>query len=456
MDSWKQAVRPVVLAGLVLSGGLFVQPVLAQSEGDVRRDATVLAVEKAMPSVVNIATSSMVEYRDFYDDLMRDFFGQPRARGRVEEQVQSLGSGVIVDEEGYILSNWHVVSRGSRVQVKLADGRLYEADKIFATTRSDLALLKLRAKPGEKFPAIKLAPDDDLLLGETVIALGNPFGLGGSVSRGILSSKTRRPESGNEPLNIADWLQTDAAINPGNSGGPLINLRGELIGLNVAVYRQGQGIGFAIPVKQVSAALAQFFSPELNYSLWFGAALRPGTLPLEISAVQPGSPADRVGLKPGQRVLEVNGRSVKSLVEFNEFIVGSGGGREAKLLVLDGSRRRPVTVAMTPFEDVIRQRTGLTLTELNPSAAARLGLRAGQGMVVQTVERGSPAARAEVQAGMVLTAINQNATGELRDAGLALIGVAPGGKATLSLLVPRQLGGGYVQLRQGTVEIELR
>ncbi|MFN3409804.1 MAG: PDZ domain-containing protein, partial [Limisphaerales bacterium] len=242
----------------------------------------------------------------------------------------------------------------------------------------------------------------------------------------------------------------------GNSGGPLINLRGELIGLNVAVYRQGQGIGFAIPVKQVSAALAQFFSPELNYSLWLGAALRPGTLPLEISAVQPGSPADKAGLKPGQRVIEVNGRSVKNLVEFNEFIVGSGGGREARLLVLDGNRRRPVTVPMTPFEDVIRQRTGLTLTELNPSAAARLGLRAGQGMVVQAVERGSPAARAEVQAGMVLTAINQNATGELRDAGLALISVAPGGKATLSLLVPRQLGGGYVQLRQGTVEIELR
>lgn len=427
----------------------------ASAEADVRRDATVTAVEAAMPSVVNIATSSFVEYRDFYDDLLRDFFGQPRARGRTEERVQSLGSGVIIDEDGYILTNWHVVRRGDRVQAKLADGRLFEADKIFATTKSDVALLKLRAQPGEKFPAIRLAADNDLLLGETVIALGNPFGLGGSVSRGILSSKTRRPESGDEPLNVADWLQTDAAINPGNSGGPLINLRGELIGLNVAVHRQGQGIGFAIPVKQVGAALAKFFSPEVNYSIWFGARLRPGTLPLEIAAVQEGSPAARAGLAPGQRVIEVNGRRVNSLVEFNEWVVGPGGGRESRLLIQDEGRRRTVTVALTPFENIIKERMGLTLEEMDETAAARLGLRTGQGMLVQAVEQGGPAARAGVQADMVLTGINQTTVGGLRDAGLALVGVPDGGKASLTLLAHRQTGG-FLQVRQGTVEVQLR
>src|SRR4029434_6740283 len=125
---------------------------------------------------------------------------------------------------------------------------------------SDVALLKIRSRDNEKFTAVRFAADDDLLLGETVLALGNPYGLGGSVSRGILSSKSRRPPLENEPLEVEDWLQTDAAINPGNGGGPLVNLRGELIGVNVAVYREGQGIGFAIPVRRVSAALGEMYS----------------------------------------------------------------------------------------------------------------------------------------------------------------------------------------------------
>src|SRR5205085_4987775 len=177
--------------------------------------------------------------------------------------------------------------RANRTQVKLWDGREYDATPMVATPFSDVALLKIQAKPGEKFKAVKFAADDDLLLGETVLALGNPFGLGGTVTKGILSSKSRRPPTGNEPLNIQDWLQTDEAINPGNSGGPLINLRGDLIGLSVAVYREGQGISFAIPARRVSAALAEMYSPETLHSLWFGARVRPGVFPLTIASVQP-------------------------------------------------------------------------------------------------------------------------------------------------------------------------
>src|SRR4029078_5369257 len=176
--------------------------------------------------------------------------------------------------DGYVLTNLHVVRRATRTQVKLWDGREYEADRIVATENSDVALLKLRCKPDEKFKAVSFAADDDLLLGETVLALGNPFGLGGSVSRGILSSKNRRTSaSQEEQLDVQDWLQTDASINPGNSGGPLINLKAEVIGINVAVYQKGQGIGFAIPVKLVSEALSQIFTPEHIRELWFGARL---------------------------------------------------------------------------------------------------------------------------------------------------------------------------------------
>ena len=216
------------------------------AEVDVRRDATVEAVERVMPAVVNIATEEIVEYSDSYEPWFRQFW-TPYYRRQQPNAQYSLGSGVIIDEDGYVLTNLHVVRRANRVWVKLADGREFQAQPIVGTTRSDVALLKLITPKNEKFKAIRFAKDDDLLLGETVLAMGNPFGLGGSVSRGILSSKNRRAPKEGESLDIADWLQTDAPINFGNSGGPLVNLRGELIGLNVAIYSEGHGIGFAIP-----------------------------------------------------------------------------------------------------------------------------------------------------------------------------------------------------------------
>ena len=169
---------------LVLLGtSLAVPSTSSQSaETDVRRDATVDAIDQAMPSVVNIATATVVEYHDAFEDFMRQFFGYNRAPQR-QERLNSIGSGVIIDKEGYILTNVHVIRRASRIQVKLWDGREYEADRIGEAPFSDVALLKLRSKPGETLRAVKFAADDDLLLGETVIALGNPFGLGGSVTK---------------------------------------------------------------------------------------------------------------------------------------------------------------------------------------------------------------------------------------------------------------------------------
>ncbi len=239
----------------LLGGALAVMP-LDGAEPDARRDATVAAVEQVMPCVVNIATETIVEYSDPFEQMLREFWG-PYYRRRQPNTQYSLGSAVIIDEDGYVLTNLHVVRRASKVWVKLADGREFETEPtIVVNLRIDVAVLKLKTKEGERFKAVKFAKDDDLLLGETVLALGNPFGLGGSVSRGILSSKNRRPAIEGEPLDVADWLQTDAAINPGSSGGPLINLKGELIGLNVAIYREGHGIGFAVPIKQVTEALS--------------------------------------------------------------------------------------------------------------------------------------------------------------------------------------------------------
>ena len=158
------------------------------ADPDIRRDATVVAIDQVLPSVVNIATETVREYHEWYDTMLREFYGWPRTPMHQVKSV-SLGSGVIIDPDGYVLTNLHVVRRANRIQVKLWDGREYDAEPLVGTPGSDVALLKLKTKPGEKFKAIKLAPDGDLLLGETVLALGNPYGLGGSVTRGILSSK---------------------------------------------------------------------------------------------------------------------------------------------------------------------------------------------------------------------------------------------------------------------------
>ncbi len=412
----------------------------AASAADVRRDATVMAIEKAKPSVVNIATARIVEYRDFYQELLRQFYGA-HTPSRRREQLDSIGSGVIIHEDGYVLSNLHVVRRASRVQVKLWDGTIYDAEPVVGTEQSDVALLRLKAPPGKKFQAIQLAEDDDLLLGETVLALGNPYGLGESVSRGILSSKNRRPPVGDEPLEIADWLQTDAAINPGNSGGPLINLRGELIGLNVAVY-QGQGIGFAIPVKQVAAALSQFFAPELTDELWLGLRLKANSNPPVITAVQPGSPAETAGLRPGQQVLQVNGQPVSNLIGFTK-LVAAAGRNTLNLLVAQNQDRRSVRVTLVPFPELIREKLGLVLDSPTP-----------QGLLISEVETNSPADRAQLQRGFLLTAMDGQPTRDLWKVGNLLTTKQPGDQVQLTVVVPRRPGGGYP--RQGAVTLRVR
>ena len=451
---WQRAVA-ASLAGL-LAVNLAPEPARA-GEPDVRRDAAVDAIEKVLPSVVNIATATIVEYHDFYDTLLQQFYGVNRP-GRRREQPDSIGSGVIVDEDGYVLTNFHVLRRASRVQVKLWDGRIYDAEPVVVyTSQKDVALLKLRAKPGETFKAIKFAKDDDLLLGETVLALGNPYGLGGSVSRGILSSKARRPALGDEPLDVQDWLQTDAAINPGNSGGPLINLRGELIGLNVAVYReeQGMGVGFAIPVKQAAAALSDFFTPEWTDSVWFGAKVRASPHPLTVTAVQPGSPADKAGLRVGQEIVEVNGKTPTGLINFNRLVMANES-RRATLTVVEKGARRTLQVQLVPFDSLLRAKLGLTLSTLTRDRAALFQVNPGEGLFVEEVEKNGPADRAQIQKDFLITAIDGQSTGDLLGVINILSTKNAGERVRLSVLVRRRFGNGYMQLQQGTATVQVR
>jgi S1-C subfamily serine protease len=435
---------------LTLTLLLAAEPLVAQSDilqTDIRRDPVVKAVDAVLPSVVNIATTTLKRYVDFYDPIFQRYYGRQR------EELNSIGSGIIIDEEGDILTNLHVMQRATRAQVKLWDGRIYDVSNFIASAGSDLAVLKLVKKPGEKFRPIRFAPDDDLLLGETVIALGNPFGLGGSVSRGILSSKNRRRPSEDVAPDVQEWLQTDAAINPGNSGGPLINLRGELIGVNSAVG-EGQGIGFAIPVKQVALALADVFSPEFSKeALWFGARVRPEGDALRIDSVQPGSPADKAGLRIGQQILRVDGKPVEGIVEFNRAIV-STKGRSATLQIRQGPETKEAKVQLVPFDDLIREKLGLVLVKQPPEAAATY--RTEKGLFVQEVEKGGPADQVQIPKGSLLAAIDDKEVEDLMTAANVLSFKKPGTRVQLTVLAPRRINASFVEFFRGTVTVQVR
>jgi S1-C subfamily serine protease len=437
-----KGVASVAMALALFSAGAAEAP-------DIRRDATVVAVEATMPSVVNISARTVVQRRGYFYDWWRDNWA-PFYQD-LPPQL-SAGSGVIIDEDGYVVTNVHVVEDANEITVKLSDGRVLPADVLAGTRRSDVALLKIRGKPGEKFKPIKLAGDNDLLLGETVIALGNPFGLGGSVSKGILSSKTRRATPTDDPMDMEDWLQTDAAINPGNSGGPLVNLKGELIGLNVAIYREGQGIGFAIPIKRVSDALGELFTPEALKSLWFGARFISSTNTITVRSVEPGSPADRAGLKKGDVVLRVNNKPAKNIMGVNRELISAGAQEEVAFVLQRAGANQNASVrliAETTFfnSSLVQTKLGCAVQDMTPEIATRLGRDSMDGIVITSVEKGSPADAAGFKRGYVIEAINETPLSDVTVAARLLHGIQKAGRANCTVYVPRPPRRGVVQIR---------
>ena len=342
--TWATILSLVLLAGSARAGAPETDP--------ARRSRVVEAVERASPAVVNISTEQVVVQRGnpfggdpFFEQFFRDFFdSRPRRSTRT-----SLGSGVIVQSDGTILTNEHVILRGGRIHVTLADGREFEAKLVGRDADSDLAVLRINAG---SLPHIALGHSDDLMIGETVIAIGNPFGLSHTVTTGVVSALKRNLQTGGR--TFTDFIQTDASINPGNSGGPLLNILGELIGINTAIYGNAQGIGFAIPVDRARRAVDSLVSgrkppePDANSLAWdmLGLQVRQSDDGLVVNRVRGGSLMEHIGVERGDRVLGLDGTGVDTIDALAERLEAARSERGIVLSLGRDGRRYDVQVPL--------------------------------------------------------------------------------------------------------------
>ncbi len=379
----------------------------------LRRTTTVRVVEEFGPAVVNITTEQAVRaanpFRPFSGDPFFERFFQDFFEPRLQSKVSSLGSGVLIDAEGHVLTNEHVVARATRIRITLADGRAFDATPIGADPNNDIAVLKVETD--EELPWVQPGSSGDLMVGEPVIAIGNPFGLSNSVTTGVISALDRSIRT--ESRVFHGFLQTDASINPGNSGDPLINAEGELVAINTAVYGGAQGIGFAIPIDVAKRIVAELIDHGEVVPVWLGlefqdlspALLQALGLPEDtrgalINRVRPGGPAARAGVRRGDVVTRIDGSAVQSARTLVERLESVTSGQELSLEVAreGGTRRLAVQAEELPGElipQLIEEMTGLAL-----EADAQGGYR------VTGVREGSGAARIGLRAGDLLLGIN--------------------------------------------------
>src|SRR5512136_2054717 len=401
--------------------------------------------KRVKPGVVNVSTKKVVKgggrvFRQFSPpsrerDPLRDFFGEDffdRFFGETPQRdyvQRSLGSGFIIDREGYIITNNHVIEGASEIRVRLSTEKEFEAEVVGRDAKTDLALIKI--KSWNDLPVVDLGDSDKLEIGEWVMAIGNPFGLSQTVTVGIVSAKGRVIGSG--PYD--DFIQTDASINPGNSGGPLINMKGEVVGINTAIIASGQGIGFAIPINMAKEVVLQLqekghvtrgwlgvsiqeVTPELAKS--FGLKEKKGAL---VAQVVSASPAEKAGIEQGDIIVEFDGKEIADSKDLPRIVASTPVGKAVTIRlsrngkVLDrqvkvGEMEEKAEVAKTPST---KKSLGITVQNITPEMAKGLGLKKETGVVVTGVEPGSPAADGGIRTGDVIREVNRNPVKDAQD-----------------------------------------
>ncbi len=368
-----------------------------------RRTPVVEVFETARDAVVNISSTEIVEVRDPFDRLFDRRRSQPRRLTRT-----SVGSGFVIHPQGYIVTNAHVVARSTDRTVIFADGREYDAVVVASDRENDVAVLKIDTP--RPLDTLTFGRSSDLLIGETVIAIGNPLGYQHTVTAGVVSAVNRDVEFDRD-LVMGGLIQTDASINPGNSGGPLLNVLGELIGVNTAIRGDAQNVSFAIPVDRLRRLLPELLDVERRYHITSGLRLNTAAEP-GVRSVEPGSPADNAGIKPGDVLHEIDGVAVAEAVDFHIALIGRSPGDQLRLeLTRDGrAYRTSLRLAGRPRPDapsLIRQRLGVGVQPLPAELAHTLGLPRGGGFVVVDVDADGPARAVGIRSRDVLVALGR-------------------------------------------------
>lgn len=414
--------------------------------------------ERVQPAVVNISTTTTVKipgnpFRQFFGqgdqgpfgDFFKRFFNETPNQ---EMKQQSLGSGFIIDRDGYIITNNHVVDHADEIKVKLSDGREFKAKVIGRDAKTDLALIKI-SSTFNNLPVLALGDSDKMRVGDWVLAVGNPFGLEHTVTQGIISATGRVIGSG--PYD--DFLQTDAPINPGNSGGPLVNLKGDVIGINTAIIPGGQGLGFAIPSSLAKTVIAQLKAHGKVVRGWLGVTIQNLTPDLAktfgmsepkgalVSDVAPGGPAEHAGIKRGDIIVAFDGRDIKQSTDLPRLVAETPVGKEVDVAILRNGK--PMTVRVK-IEELTEARVaaesgtpvvsfGMKVADLTPPLRQQFGIKAKSGVVVVNVDQGSLAEEAGIQPGDLIVEVNRQSVRNLRDYNAAL-GKTAKGQPALFLL----------------------
>ncbi len=401
------------LHAFCLASLLAVIPVIsAGASADERRTPVVKAVERVAPATVNITTTQQVHRsaNPFFpgNRLFEEFFGRfsdPRPR-----TVQSLGTGLLIDERGHVLTNEHVLAGATEIQVTLADGREFAAELIGADPETDLAVVQVHAD--HALPVARLGVSDDLMIGETVIAIGNPFGLHHTVTTGVLSAVNRSVRSKDSASH--GFLQTDASINPGNSGGPLLNIHGDVIGINTAIFREAEGIGFAIPIDRARVIAAELIEHGEVSPVWLGLRVQRltpglrGALDVKaergalVSHVFRSSPAKRAGLERGDVIVEFAGTDVVEPRTYFDILRGIPAGEEAEIDV--ERERKPLNFSVRSEVFPVERADDLADVLLGLSVQEKSSVR---GMVVSDVAPRGSAARIGIRPGDVILKVDR-------------------------------------------------
>jgi serine protease Do len=383
-------------------------------------------VRQNRDAVVNVSATQFVQTRDPWFS----FFNMPGGEHRTKSS--SLGSGTVIHPDGYVLTNAHVVNHANELKVTFADGSSLPGEVIASLSENDLAII--RVHPQHPLHAIRLGRSNDLMQGETVVAIGNPLGLKHTVTSGIVSALGRDLRE-SESVIFHDVIQTDAAINPGNSGGPLLNILGELIGVTTAIRSDAQNVGFAIPVDRVRELLPDLLGIEtrgrLKMGIVWGHEADGPQHGVVIARVEQGSPAERANLRAGMVVTAVAGAPATTVVDALVAALQQRVGEPFALTVADGGSAHdvPITIEPLPLPDgsnLASRRFGMKLAPMSAADLRKYGLRAPIGVVVTSVAHGSPADREGIEAGDFITQIDRYPTRDLNVVGQLLEQVKPG------------------------------